>query len=263
MTQKHEPSDELPKDVTPGGSEIIRHEPSMDDSGEVVYLTQEQMDRIEAHVEKHFGPVENVLHEIVSVGVHLDLLPVPFEAEGEKLLFVCTMGMSAAPMNVPAVDIADLDPEKDMPPPSPRAELFMVLPGDWPDPGTDEDHHWPFGLLKDLGRLPSMYDTYLGVFHTVPNGDPAEPFSEECGFVGAILMPGQVINEDGFAHLEDEEGHIDFLLVVPLYAEEMDYKLKKGPDALMDKFDEAGIPPQDLAKPGRPNVCAKKRWGLW
>lgn len=55
------------------------------------------------------------------------------------------------------------------------AELVISLPPFWPldeQSWRDERHYWPVRLLKTLGRLPHEYDTWLGVGHTIPNGDP-------------------------------------------------------------------------------------------
>jgi len=41
--------------------------------------------------------------------------------------------------------------------------------------------------------------------------------------------------------------------MIPVYKEEMDYKLEEGTDALLDLFDEYGI--SELVDIDRPNVC--------
>ncbi len=48
--------------------------------------------------------------------------------------------------------------------------------------------------------------------------------------------------------------------IVPLYPEEMDLKLKKDAEALLDRFDAKNI--QDVIVPGRVNV-ARKRFGFF
>ena len=53
---------------------------------------------------------------------------------------------------------------------------------------------------------------------------------------------------------------IAFMTLMPLYPEEMDLKLKKGAEALLDRFDAKNI--QDVIEPGRSNV-ARKRFGLF
>jgi len=49
-----------------------------------------------------------------------------------------------------------------------------------------------------------------------------------------------------------------FWSMAPLYREEVDFKLRKGAEALFDRFNKAGI--SDVVDPVRPNVCGKRRW---
>ncbi len=263
-----QPGDDLPVEYNPDGSRVLRHE----GGGELdapVFLDEAQMERIEAHVKAHLGESPNVLHEILSFGIHVDVLVVP-PTEESPFLAIATMGMSAVPMTF---DANSFDP--DGPQPTPFAELAMVLPGDWPidvlgkEDATDEEKeeaHWPIGLIKDLARVPINYDTALGAGHTIPNGDPAQPYAPGCPFTGVILLPGDFISE-GFGCLEgSEEGAgegnaaqppIDWFVVAPLYSEEMDHKLQHGIESLMDRLEAAGIDPLEMADPRRPNSCAE------
>jgi hypothetical protein len=71
-------------------------------------------------------------------------------------------------------------------------ELLMTLPGDWRlDQASFEDEawYWPVRLLKVLARLPHKYKTFLSYGHTVPNGDPAEPYASNTKLCGALLLP--------------------------------------------------------------------------
>ena len=242
------PGDDLPPEVSPGGSEIIRHEMG-DGPDDITYLSEQDMDAIERHVEEHFGKVESVLHELISDGVHLDLLPVHFEEDGEAFTFLGTMGMSALPMTLPDLEEGD-DPD-DLPPA--RAELFMLIPGRWEV--SEEEADWHVMALKMCGRIPSLFDSFLAMGHTIPNEDPPEPYTPDCPFVGALVLSGDILKE-GFAELNTGDGTVAFYALVPLYAEEMDYKLEHGIMALIDKFEEHEIDPAHLADPQRPNVCA-------
>jgi hypothetical protein len=46
----------------------------------------------------------------------------------------------------------------------------------------------------------------------------------------------------------------------PLYAEEMNHKLKHGAESLLPRFEKHGV--TDVIDVNRKNVCAK-RFGLW
>ncbi len=231
----------------PNKPDIIRHEPSFDSGSESppAQLTDAEMDAIGAHVEKFVGPIEMVLHEIVSEGIHLDVLKIAPSEDFPFRAFV-TMGMSAAPMSVP-------DDEE-----SPRfAELMICLPPDWPcsqDDFNDPDNYWPVRWLKELARLPISFETFLDMGHTVPNGDPAEPFTENCPFVCWMVLP-PALDERG-AFIRSSGKNIALFQIVPLFREEMELHLEQGSMALFERFDAANLSPMDLASPSRVNVGA-------
>lgn len=237
-------------DVSPGGSPILVHSRQKDFTPP---QGEEHIEAIGAHIERHLGPVSGVFHEIISDLVHIDVHVVPATDQFPYLRLV-TSGMSDLPMTVPAEVEVDV----------PRyMELMVTLPADWPisqDAFEDERNYWPVRLLKGMARLPHEYDTWLGFGHTIPNGHPSEPYAPGVGFDGAIVLPPVTTPED-FAELVLEDGRtIAFMTLMPLYPEEMDLKLKKGAEALLDRFDAKNI--QDVIEPGRTNV-ARKRFGLF
>lgn len=241
-------TDDTAPPSSPGGSTIYRHgEPaSFQPPAEEVCLQQ-----ISEHIERHLGAIETVFHELVSDTVHIDVhwvKPTP----AFPFARLVTSGMSDLPMSVPE--------GSGMPA---HLELMITLPGDWRfemDAFEDERWYWPIRLLKVLARLPHKHATWLGWGHTIPNGDPAEPYADDVPFTGAILLPPVTAPEDFFVLPIDERKSIGFLAVYPLYPEEMDLKLRKGTDALLEGFERHAI--GDIVNPRRKNV-AKKRFGLF
>ncbi|MBN6149202.1 suppressor of fused domain protein [Xanthomonas sp. AmX2] len=235
-------------DISPGGSliQLRGQEKAFEPARGGACLEQ-----ISAHIERHLGPISSVFHEIVSDTVHIDVHVVP-ATEDVPYLRLVTSGMSDLPM---ALSEGVAAPQ--------YMELMLTLPPDWPirqEDVQDERHYWPIRLLKTLARLPHKHDTWLGFGHTVPNGDPAEPYAPGVGFDGAIVLPPVSAPEE-FGHLVvDAEKTIVFMTIVPLYPEEMALKLDRGSDALLDRFDAKGV--GDIVEPGRVNV-AKKRFGLF
>lgn len=235
-------------DISPGGSliQLRGQEKAFEPARGEAHLEQ-----ISAHIERHLGPISSVLHEIVSDTVHIDVHVVP-ATEDVPYLRLVTSGMSDLPMTLSA----GVEAPQYM-------ELMLTLPPDWPirqQDWEDERNYWPIRLLKTLARLPHKHGTWLGFGHTVPNGDPAEPYAPGAGFDGAIVLPPVSAPEE-FGHLAiDAEKTIVFMTIVPLYPEEMALKLDKGSDALLDRFDARGV--GDIVEPGRVNA-AKKRFGLF
>jgi hypothetical protein len=66
---------------------------------------------------------------------------------------------------------------------------------------SDERVYWPIRLLKGLGRLPHEYSTFLWYGHTIPNGDPPEPYAEGTNLCCALITP-PVLAPDDFELLE-------------------------------------------------------------
>ena len=208
------------------------------------------LEEISAHIEAHLGPVAWVFHEIVSDAVHIDVHVVLPTADFPYTRLV-TSGMSDLPMSVGHAD-------------TPRhLELVATLPGDWKlDQASLEDErwYWPVRLLKQLARFPHKYKTWLGWGHSMPNGDPAEPYAPDTALCGVVLLP-PVSTPEAFDTLRiDADKEIRFLAIVPVYREEMDLKLREGSDALVERFGRRDV--NDIIQRKRVNV-AKKRFGFF
>ena len=122
------------------------------------------------------------------------------------------------------------------------------------------NHVWPVRNLKYLARFPHKYNSWFGWGHTIPNGNPPENFSDNTKLNGAIILPPLNV-PDKFRALKIDAGkEIHFFTFMPLYQEEMDLKLKKGSDELLNRFDKHGI--DDIIDINRKNV-AKKFLGIF
>ena len=191
--------------------------------------TEEEMEAVEGHIQQYFGKVENVFHELVSPDIHVDICMVPPTEERDYYTLV-TMGMGAHRMNVPE-ELAEYKLE--------RAELAIALPADWKldqESMKDEKWYWPIRLLKSLARLPIASDTWLGFGHTMDN---KENFAENTKLCAAILTGPQSTEEGGEVCTLPGGEEVNFYQVIPLYEDELDYKLEHDVDALLDKM--AGI----------------------
>jgi len=242
-------SDEIPE-LSESGKPIYRHkprekpfEPAFGDAGHIKL--------VEEHISKHVGEPKTVFHELVSDLVHLDIHIVPPGPKRDYYTLVTT-GMSARAMTVPE-GFEELS----------YAELLMCLPPDWPlrqEDFIDERNYWSIRWLKTLARMPHEYNTWLGHAHTIPNGDPPAPFAPNTALCGAMIVPPILIPKESHALTVSPEMQIHFYAVVPLYQEEMELKLKRGAQALFDRFDRHGV--SELVDVKRKNV-ARKILGLF
>lgn len=223
MTLKisYEPSEGGPDDGNNSDNKQIEEKFSQPE----VY-TESEMATIEGHIDKYFGKVENVFHELVSPDIHVDICIVP-PSEKRDYYTLVTMGMGAHRMNVPD-ELAEYKLE--------RAELAIALPADWKldqESMKDEKWYWPIHLLKSLARLPIASDTWLGFGHTMDNEKNFAENTELC----AALLAGPQNTEDGSEVCTLPSGEeVNFYQVIPLYRDEMEYKIAHDADALLDKM---------------------------
>ncbi len=222
------PEDEGEDDPDPETPDEPEDEASQDQetSAPEVY-SEEEMEVIEGHIQQYFGNFETVFHELSSPDIHVDICVVPPSEEHDYYTLV-TMGMGAHRMNVPE-ELAEYKLE--------RAELAIALPKDWKlkqEDMKDDRWYWPIRLLKSLARLPIASDTWLGWGHTMDNQEPFAPDTELC----AAILTGPQGTEDGseFCTLPGGE-EINFYQVIPLYRDELEYKLAHDADALLDKME--------------------------
>jgi hypothetical protein len=237
-------------DLSPGGSRIHRY-----DAGPADFTPPHEaakhIDEISKYLSEFLGESTMVWHEIISDKVHLDIIVFPPQPNRDWWTLV-TSGMSDLPMKAPeaAPDGGDMQ----------FAEIVISLPRDWftaddsgmisDDQLQDAQKFWPIRLIKFLGRLPHDYDTWLWAGHSVPNYDPAEPYADNTAMSGVVLLPPITWAEDKWAMRRKDGNLVIFLAAVPVYEDEMDYKLDYGIEALAEKFDAAGVTETlDIARP--------------
>jgi hypothetical protein len=231
-------------EFTESGQPVYRHQPR-EREFEPAFGDEQTIQAISRHVGRYIGPVAHVFHEVVSDLVHVDVHLVPPQSNRDFVTLV-TSGMSERPMTLP--------PDCDAPA---FAELLLCLPTDWPlekDDFKDEATYWPIRMLKFLARLPHEYDTWLGFGHSVPHGDPPEPFDTSTELCCALIVPPTLFDKRFEQLAISDDKVVQFYAVLPLYPEEMSLKLRLGTEELLRRFSSVGI--CELLDPQRPNVCA-------
>ena len=220
-------------------------EPSEENPALPEVYTEEEMETVEGHIQRYFGRFETVFHELVSTDIHVDICVVPPAGEQNYYTLV-TMGMGAHRMKVPA-ELAQYKLE--------RAELAIALPKDWKLKQEDlekEQWYWPIRLLKNLARLPIICDTWLGFGHTMDN---EEHFAEGTELCAALLTGPRDAAKDSEVCILPGGEEVNFYQVIPLYRDELEYKLTHGADALLEKmtgisFVTSGTRPDAMGQAG-------------
>lgn len=205
-------------------------EPSVTDT---LYLyTEEELERYEQFIQEQFGPYTSVFHEIYSPDIHLDVILVPPTQDSpyNKLI---TMGMGAYAMHIPD----ELEEEQ-----LERAELVFYLPPTWDMNLNKEASCWPILQMKNVARVPIQYDTWIGYGHTFVS-EECTPYAENTELCGLSLLYGMNNQDEPLDLYLGEKGKINFYQVMPLYKEELEYKLAYGMDALVRVFAENHVEP--------------------
>lgn len=204
------------------------------------------IEAVSAHIEKHVGSVATVLHEMCSHEVHVDIHVVRPTARRPYYTLV-TSGMAEIPMRVPE-DFEDSEGAR-------FAELVICLPEHWPlsmDAFKTEENYWPVRLLKGLATYSHEAETWLYAGHTVSFSDPPEPFAPNTRMCSALLLEPRLIPEEARVLHIAERWHVQLWGVFPLYQDELDFKLRDGPDRLEELFEQRGV--TELLNLGRPSV---------
>jgi hypothetical protein len=215
-------------------------------------LSDEANPSLDDHIERTIGQPESVFHEHDSDVVHVDIHWVKATRERPFHVLVTT-GMSARPMDVPVGE-------------SSFAELIILLPSWWPmdkQSLTKGRYNWPIQGLHYLAKKPHLQNTWLGKGHTISNGDPAEPFANNTGFCCMLLLPSMSLPKASRQATLPDGTVVNFWALYPLYADEINYKLEHGLDALIDKFEAAGV--SDIVDIHRASVMGgnkptRKKW---
>jgi hypothetical protein len=109
--------------------------------------------------------------------------------------------------------------------------------------------------MKQLARLPHEFSTWLGVGHSIPNGDPPRPFADGTSLCGWVLLPPLGVPREA-AQLRLPGGKVVHVYVMhALHEDEMRLKLDKGIDELLTLFDRGDL--SEVLDPGRPSLLEK------
>lgn len=239
--------------------EIIRYKDETERKWQVPEESGLYLEEMQEHINKIFPCKEKqpyVFHEILSDIVHIDVNIIP--PEGNRDYYVLwTSGMSDKPMNLPDGNYDKKEYE--------RAEIMIFLPGDWKlgkagdiSSQMPKEYYWPVYWIKVLARFPHEYHTWLDVGHTLPNGEEYDPLGEGTAMGGFFFLPVIPLGEEypGVDKLTCKDGtKINFLWAIPMYREEIEFKLEEGFDAMLDLLSEKQFP--RVLNPQRENYKKK------
>lgn len=208
-------------ETSPGGSVIQRY-PEKDFMKPRLGFSAEPTDHlIEARQTVYgrlFGETTNISHEMIPQVPHIDVYTYfRLAKDGSRTCVLATGGMSDVPMHTPR--------GSDFPR---RVELILYCTEPKPD---------YIQTLRWLAHFPHNQKMWLGVGHTVPNGDPPQPFWGSSILDTILLMPTIVQRDAALPEQLNIAGDpVHFLWAVPLTTPECKLKLEKGVEAIYDLF---------------------------
>lgn len=172
--------------------------------------SEEDLEIVETFIKENFGRYENIIHEIVSDIVHIDIAVIEPNPVKDYYTLV-TIGAGAKKMrNIDAYN---------------RVEIMIHLPKSWDIHSNEEKWYWPIRLLKSLSRLPFKNDTWIGVEHTIQYSDN---FFVDTNFSGVILTPAFDPNKEYKTVSLKNDSKVHFLQVLPITLEEMQFKIENN-----------------------------------
>ncbi|MCH5204614.1 MAG: suppressor of fused domain protein [Oscillospiraceae bacterium] len=193
------------------------------DSSVCEVYDEEELDAIEEHIEEYFGDFPTIFHEIKSPDIHCDIYIVP-PTENRDYYTLITVGMGAHIMDIPeGLDAEELG----------RAELMVCLPKSWKIGESSPEWFWPISLLKNMARFPINCETWLGWGHSIDNKDA---FAANTSLCGALLIYPEDVESGADCCRLPNGDTVNFLELIPLYREEMDFKIDNDTHELLEKM---------------------------
>lgn len=218
-----------------------------------LYYSKEDAECVLKHIEKYYGTNYNMIDfdEGSELPIMITVIPPTKDKNYYKLI---TFGMGAYKANVPE-ELKNFNVD--------RVELVAYLPPDFDPKGKSFSELWIVKYMKVLGNMMMYEDTWLGLGHTISNG---EPFDTDTQFNGVILDFVHNVKENAIGCELPSGDAVTFYQFIPLYEEEMLYKIKNGCDALFNLFTKHyGRNYIGIIDNSRPNFCEgtlEKNWAI-
>lgn len=194
-----------------------------DKAAEKFFYTEQEKSSVEEHIRKYFGNYTLVLHENIEESMDIDIYILPPRNEHDYYTLI-TCGMGACKMKMPEQQNGLT-----------RAELLINVPKTWLFNSIalqKEKYYWVIRFLLKTASLPLNNNLSLGWGYTI--GSEA-PLTEEADFLGAVLLYPGIFGEKSFSCSLPNGEKVNFYQLIPLYEEEIKFKIDHGIDKLLEK----------------------------
>ena len=184
--------------------------------------------------------------ETLVVGDRFNIIRFDVQFRGKKYFVICTDGLWKYRMPVtPKYEGKE------------HIELSVCVEDDWDF--EEENNQWIPEKLEWLGNFLLDRKTWFGAGHTIPNGNPPKPLSrsvtqdhfffDEATYMHEIFNPFYI-----------DETPVNFLFLIPVSKDELDYKHKKSTFVFKRKLANKNV--HEVIEEFRPSIITR-RWKLW
>ncbi len=196
------------------------------------------IEAVASHLTHHVAKIASVYHDRDARWVHVDVYAIP--TDGAVVL--ATSGMAERPLFPARVDGKTAGV---------YTELVIELPADWrfaDSDLTDPRWFWPIGWLRHLARMPHRHSLAYRPRETTgpmspPGGPRATDFDAVLFLASSRVPPLAIVGRT-----------IEFLVVCPLYAEELALARSRGTSELLARFAAKQLDPERV-DPARPRLA--------
>ena len=215
------------------------------DKGTSSLYSEKEIDELESFIEKKDGKIENVIHEIVSPDIHLDILVIP--PTGRRPYYkLITKGAGAYKQSVPKEYIGKV---------SEYAEYCIYLPKNWSVSSDKPEDYWPIKMLKRIARLPISEESWLGPYHTISWDEEGNSFDQSTKLNSLILLnDNDKLSVQSVVKLKTGKA-VAIYNLYPLYQEELDTIMQAGWNEFVNKIPDDDLRDYRIINPKRKNYC--------
>jgi hypothetical protein len=138
------------------------------------------------------------------------------------------------------------------------SELYFCLPSYWElNDENNEQFTWVISWIQRLCKHVIEKNTWFGMGHTIPAGKPPVSLSKTMKQNHFILSEPILLKEELKSITLESGKTIHFLAVIPIFEDEVDYKLGKSTYKFLKKLTSHGV--SELLDDYR-KTCLKSKW---
>ncbi len=146
-----------------------------------------------------------------------------------------------------------------------RIEMAAFLPSVYSVDEIRSRYGWVARIMRQFGEMIQFDESWLAAGHSISYGDPLDASVGYNGVIFNDVFVDSPLRDRCMIRMDEE---VQFLRLIPLYEEEMMFKIESGYSALFQRLMEQ-VPPEkiDVIVDDRPNTCldvrqAGKKWAL-